>query len=81
MKIGIVTPVLTLSESIRAPQLAARGVFDDDGMPQPAPRLSRTPLRADGPPPASGEDTDEILDELGIAAATRDELRRSGVVA
>ena len=56
-----VTPVLSLGESLDAPQLAAR--------PAAAPRLSRTPPRVAGPAPVAGEHTAEILAELGLGAA------------
>lgn len=76
-----VSPVLTLGESTRAPQLVARRTFADPVTPRPAPRLSRTPLRIGSPAPARGEHTDEILAELGVARTARAELRRMGAVA
>jgi alpha-methylacyl-CoA racemase len=79
-----VSPVLTLEESTRAPQLASRGSFVDvDGAatPQAAPRLSRTPPVIAGPPPRPGQHSDEILDELGVPMGLRRELRERGAVA
>jgi len=79
-----VSPVLTLSEATRAPQLAGRGTFVElDGRltPAPAPRLSRTPGNAGGKIAEAGEHTDAILAELGLTGPSRDELRAAGVVA
>jgi alpha-methylacyl-CoA racemase len=61
-----VAPVLTLAESVRAPQLTARGtVAERDGraVPAPAPRLSETPATL--APPAR-PDAKAILAELGL---------------
>lgn len=63
-----VTPVLTVEESRRDPQLLARGMpIEVDGLPQFAPpfRLSEFELGAPRPAPRAGADTDEILRELG----------------
>lgn len=61
-----VTPVLTFEEARSHPHLAARQVVVEvDGMVQaaPAPRLSRTPGRLPGPPPALGSTAiDDVLD-------------------
>jgi alpha-methylacyl-CoA racemase len=79
-----VTPVLTLEESTRAPQLAGRGGFvevDGAATPQAAPRLSRTPPAIADPPPHPGEHSDEILAELGLPIRSRRELRERGAVA
>ncbi|MEO7982276.1 MAG: CaiB/BaiF CoA-transferase family protein [Sporichthyaceae bacterium] len=59
-----VAPVLSLGEATRQPHLVARGTFvDHDGVvqPAPAPRFSRTPGSLGGPPPAVGQDTDDVL--------------------
>ena len=59
-----VAPVLSLVEATTQPHLAARGTFVDHlGVVQPAPtpRFSRTPTALDRPPPAVGQDTDEVL--------------------
>jgi crotonobetainyl-CoA:carnitine CoA-transferase CaiB-like acyl-CoA transferase len=42
--------------------------------------LSLTPASVRTPPPLLGEQTDEILDELGYGSAEIDDLRRGGVV-
>ena len=63
-----VTPVLSLADSVTAPQLAARETFVA-GMPAAAPRLQRTPPRRAGPAPVAGQHTAEILAELGLGAA------------
>ncbi len=59
-----VAPVLSLGEAARQPHLVARGTFvEHDGVvqPAPAPRFSRTPGSLGCPPPAVGQDTDDVL--------------------
>jgi formyl-CoA transferase len=46
----------------------------------PAAKFSRTPIRVRTGPPALGADTDEILEELGVAEEERARLRRDGVI-
>jgi alpha-methylacyl-CoA racemase len=78
-----VSPVLSLGESTRAAHLVARGAFCDAGgtpVPRPAPRLSRTPP-VPAPAAADRDHTEAILDELAVAPAAREHLRRAGVVA
>jgi alpha-methylacyl-CoA racemase len=70
-----VTPVLSLEESLCAPQLVARANFERcDGtvVPAPAPRLSRSPAVVAAPCPGIGADTEAVLASAGITA---DELR------
>ena len=43
-------------------------------------KMDATPLRHQGPSPAMGEHTDEVLIELGFAASTLQQLRAAGVV-
>jgi alpha-methylacyl-CoA racemase len=79
-----VTPVLTLEESTRDPQLVARGnfqAFKEASIPAPAPRLSRSPAAVAEPCAGLGGDTDAILAELGISDIERAELRSRGAVA
>lgn len=64
------SPVLTLAEAMRDPQLAVRGMFiDRDGRKDYAfPIRFDPPLDpAGGAAPALGEHTDEVLDEIGFA--------------
>lgn len=81
-------PVLGLAEAADHPHNAARGLFVDvpvDGQlqrqPAPAPRLSRTPARAPSQGTRCGEQTDQILAELGLDPVRVAELRSSGVCA
>jgi alpha-methylacyl-CoA racemase len=76
-------PVLSPGEAPGDPHNAARGTFltrDGVTFPAPAPRLSRTPATAGGPPPAPGQDTAEALRDWGFSAADIAELRRAGAV-
>ncbi|HEV7656707.1 MAG TPA: CaiB/BaiF CoA-transferase family protein [Mycobacteriales bacterium] len=61
-------PVLDWAEAPRHPHLAARATFTTiDGIvqPAPAPRFSRTPPRIGRRPPRPGDDTEDVLAELG----------------
>lgn len=75
-------PVLDFDEVADHPHNRAREAFVTAGgvlQPAPAPRLSLTPAR--NPAMADGaDDTDALLDELGIGAAERGRLRRAGVI-
>jgi alpha-methylacyl-CoA racemase len=76
-------PVLTLAEAPTHPHNVARQTFVDvDGVVQPAaaPRFSRTPGVAGGPPPPAGRHTTEVLRESGFGAAEVEALLRSGVL-
>lgn len=78
-----VTPVLTLDEAARSAQLVAREtlVSTADGLvPGPAPRFSRTPSRVAERSRPPAEDSDWVLDVLGVPPDARRELRRRGVV-
>ena len=78
-----VAPVLTLAEAPRHEHNRARGTFVDvDGIVQhaPAPRFDRTPGAVGGRCYA-GEQTDEILTDLGFDAAAIASLRADGAVA
>jgi len=66
-------PVLDFAEAPTHEQLAARGSYLElDGIvsPAPAPRFSRTPAAVPSRPPTTGEHTDQILAELGLADPT-----------
>ncbi len=43
-------------------------------------KLSATPVQVRRAPPLLGQHTDEVLEELGIDAATRQRLRAAGVI-
>lgn len=76
-------PVLDLDEAHRHPHNQARQTFtrvDDVIQPNPAPRFSRTPTELKGPPPAPGEQTDEVLADWGFSAAEIASLREEGVI-
>lgn len=78
-----VTPVPGLEQSVRSTTAVERGTIHAlDGVP-----LVRLPWMVDGAPvlperaaPHLGEHTMEVLAELGIGAAERDALLRTGVV-
>jgi alpha-methylacyl-CoA racemase len=60
-------PALRVDEAARHPQLAARGTYVAPGgvlQPAPVPRFGRTSGAIQGPPPAPGEHTEELLREL-----------------
>lgn len=71
-----VSPVLRIGESASDPHLSARGTYVEvNGVtqPAPAPRFSRTPPPAPGPPALLDEHRDEILaDWLTAKAAHQD---------
>ncbi len=65
-------PVLSFDEAPRHPHSAARQAFLSDGttmLPAPAPRFSRTPARAPGPPPQPGSGGPSMLVEWGFSRA------------
>jgi alpha-methylacyl-CoA racemase len=79
-----VTPVLSLEESLRAPQLVARANFkrcDGAVVPAPAPRLSRSPAVMAEPRSAMGADTEAVLGSVGVAGDELSALRACGAVA
>ncbi|BCB60180.1 CoA transferase [Halomonas sp. A020] len=49
-------------------------------VPGVLPKLSATPGRLGQGGPSLGAHTDDVLDELGIDAATRDKLRQAGII-
>lgn len=76
----------TMDEVWSHPQLAARGRWRDVQTPQGPIPAALPPGRNDrfdyamGPVPALGAQTDAILAELGVAAATVDAMRTAGAV-
>jgi len=78
-----VTPVLSIGETTADAHLAARGSLIDVGgevQPAPAPRFSRSVVGSPTPAPSPGEQTVEVLQELGLTAARISELRATGAV-
>jgi alpha-methylacyl-CoA racemase len=76
-------PVLSPGEAPADPHNSARQTFlTSDGVtfPAPAPRLSRTPAVAGGPPPAPGQDTAGVLRDWGFGDEAIAELRRAGAI-
>ena len=49
-------------------------------LPAPVPKLSKTPGQTRWVGPALGEHTDEILQEIGLDDAAREQLRRDGTI-
>lgn len=77
-------PVLTMSEAAQHPHNVARGTFIEvagDMQPAPAPRYSATQNTVPAPAPLPGDDTDAILETLGLDAAAAQVLRDAGTVA
>ncbi|MGB3379851.1 MAG: CaiB/BaiF CoA-transferase family protein [Allopontixanthobacter sediminis] len=77
-------PVLTMSEAASHPHNMARETFVEVGgdmQPAPAPRYSVTANPVPTAAPMPGDQTDEILAELGIDAAERETLRAAGTIA
>src|SRR5690606_27134188 len=76
-----VAPVLAPAEVADHPHHTARGTFVDVAgvvQPAPAPRLSRTPAAAPGPPARPGEHSEEALRDWGLTADEVARLRNSG---
>lgn len=76
-------PVLSLSEAVTHPHMAARGTFVDFGgivQPAPAPRFSRSATDMRLPPAAPGEHTIEGLGGWGISPPEIAELIESGAI-
>ncbi|MDE2275093.1 MAG: CoA transferase [Burkholderiales bacterium] len=81
-------PINDLADVFADPQVRARGM----AVPVPHPlsdtlrlvaspmKLSATPVQVRRPPPLLGEHTDEVLAEIGVAAAEREALRQRGVI-
>jgi alpha-methylacyl-CoA racemase len=80
------TPVLELKEAHLHPLNQSRNAFskNQDGLwaPEPAPRLSRTPGKSNvsDPDPGIGEQTVEILKEVGFESEAITAFIKDGVV-
>ena len=77
-------PVLTMSEAAAHPHNIARQTFlpvGDDIQPAPAPRYSVTATAVPRRAPLPGDDTDTILESLGLNEADRRALHEAGWVA
>lgn len=81
-------PIYRIDEMFADPQVQHLGIAQPletepfgatQAMGQPV-RLSRTPSSLVGSPPARGQHTDEVLQELGIDADTRAALRAKNIV-
>ena len=78
-----VTPVLSMDECLRHPQLRARGmVVEDRGLKQFAPpfKLSGFEFAVRRPAPAVGADSDAVLREAGYADTEIARLRAEGAI-
>ncbi|MEL7720914.1 CaiB/BaiF CoA-transferase family protein [Citromicrobium bathyomarinum] len=76
-------PVLTMSEAREHPHMAARETFidvADSPQPAPAPRYSGTATATPSPAPMPGDDTSDILAELGLSEGEITEFRQCGAV-
>ncbi len=81
-------PVRTYAEAARSAHVRDRGLLavvdHGDGVPVPvvAPpaRFSATPVGVRSPAPPLGADDEDLLDELGVPAATRRALHRRGAL-
>lgn len=78
-----VAPVLGLGEAPLHPHNKARQTFVEVAgvvQPAPAPRFSRTPGEIRGVSPEPGQDTEAILQDVGLTTAEIAALRTQGVV-
>ena len=77
-------PVLSMAEAPDHPHNVHRKAFVEiDGwqQPAPAPRFSRTVQEVQGPPPALGADTRDVLAQTGYSPAEIDTLLSRNAVA
>jgi crotonobetainyl-CoA:carnitine CoA-transferase CaiB-like acyl-CoA transferase len=79
-------PIRTPAELFDNPHLNAVGLFETVETPQGPVRFpgvptwfSRTPGRVAGPAPGLGANTQEVLEELGIAAATTERAQKTAL--
>ncbi|MEA2000345.1 MAG: CaiB/BaiF CoA-transferase family protein [Actinomycetota bacterium] len=78
-----VVPVLSMVEAPNHPHNIERGTFANISgvvQPAPAPRFSRSVLNTPEPVQSPGQDTDALLEELGLAGQRIAGLRAAGVV-
>jgi formyl-CoA transferase len=81
--------IYTVADIAADPHYAARGMLQevqmDDGsrlaVPGIVPKLSATPGEHRRNAPRLGQDTDDVLRELGISPAQISELKRRGIIA
>ncbi len=76
-------PVLDFAEAPEHAHNRARGVFTTLAgvtQPAPAPRFSETVSEATSPPPAPGENTEQVLQLAGYSAEECEALREQGIV-
>jgi alpha-methylacyl-CoA racemase len=76
-------PVLDFAEAPKHPHNKARRTFIDVGgitQPAPAPRFSDTVSEITSPPPAAGQDTDDVLAAAGYSPDQLATLREQGVL-
>jgi formyl-CoA transferase len=83
-----VGPVLDISEIIKHPYVIDREIlinhthaeFGNILMHQAFPRLSKTPGRVKTSAPAVGENTNDILKEIGITPAQIEQLKKKNII-
>jgi formyl-CoA transferase len=89
LKAGLAaSPVNTYNEAAKDPHMIEREVLQpakiEDGSiaihTGPVAKFSRTPLRVRSGAPSVGQHNDEILGEIGIDAASRKRLKKTGVI-
>jgi formyl-CoA transferase len=81
--------IYTVADIAADPHYRERGMLQelkmDDGstlaVPGIVPKLSATPGGHRRNAPRLGQDTDEVLREVGLSAAQIDELKRRGIIA
>ncbi len=81
-------PVLTHSQVLEDPQIVHNGSILEANHPvygkyrraRPAVRFSTTPTESTGAPALYGENSSEILDEMGLSKQAQTALRKSGAV-
>ena len=78
-----VAPVLDFDQAPRHPHNAARQTFVHHAgvtQPAPAPRFSRTAAEIQGPPPACGEHSENVLEDWGFSGEEIAALRAAGAI-
>ena len=83
-----VGPVLDISEIIEHPYVIDRNIlinqvnseFGNILMHQAFPRLSKTPGKVSSSAPSVGENTNDILKEIGITSAQIEQLRKKNII-
>jgi len=76
-------PILSMSEAPEHPHNKLRKTFVEiDGVlqPAPSPRFNRTECEITNNSRTPGQDSDEILSELGLSESEISELKSSGAV-